>query len=129
MVTDLKSHRGTIIFTLSVWIIFSVFWIIVNWEEGLSFFILFGAISLLVISSQVFWIARVGALGKRFVANSRWRKILGTLGLLAYVFLLAFSIFGNADKGSHLTLRAAVLEVPFSIWFVGSVLGFVLVLV
>jgi hypothetical protein len=35
----------------------------------------------------------------------------------------------NADKGSHLTLRAAVLEVPFSIWFVGSVLGFVLVLV
>jgi uncharacterized protein len=129
MVTRLKAHRGIIIFTFAVWIAFTIFWTIVNWEEGLSYFILFGGISLLVISSQVFWIRRVAALGKKFVTHSGWRKIFGTVGLLTYVFLLAFSIVGGANKGSRLTLKAALVGVPFSIWFVGSVLGFVLVLI
>jgi hypothetical protein len=99
MVTGLKAHRGIIIFTFAVWIAFTIFWTIVNWEEGLSYFILFGGISLLVISSQVFWIRRVAALGKKFVTHSGWRKIFGTVGLLTYVFLLAFSIVGGANKG------------------------------
>jgi predicted MPP superfamily phosphohydrolase len=127
MITRLKAHRGAIILTLSVWA-FTIVLAIVNWDEGISFFILFSAISLLIVSSQVFWVRRVGALGTRFVKHRKWRIVSGTLGLLAYLFLLAFSIVGHADKGSRMTLRAG-LEVLFSLWFVGSVLGFVVVLV
>lgn len=128
MITTLKAHWGVVTSVLAIWILFCVFWIIENWE-GPSDFILFTTIALIVFSSQGFWIVRVGALGKRVLTRKSWQKVFGTVGLLAYVLLLAFNIFGDADKGSDLTLRAALLEVPFSIWFVGSVLGFVLVLV
>ena len=127
-ITGLTAHRGILILTLALWIAFTIFWTTVNWEEGLSYFILFGGISLVVISSQVFWIRRVAALSKKFITHTRWRKIFGTVGLLTYLFLLASSIV-SADNGSRLTLRNALLEVPFSIWFVGSVLGFLLVLI
>lgn len=128
MITTLKAHWGVVTSVLVIWILFCAFWIIENWEGPLDF-ILFATIALVVFSSQGFWIVRVGALGKRVVTRKSWQKVFGTVGLLAYVLLLAFNIFGDADKGSDLTLRAALLEVPFSIWFVGSVLGFVLVLV
>ena len=128
MTAGLKTRRGVIIFVVVIWILFCAFWIIANWEGPLDF-VLFATIFLIVVCSQVFWIGRVGALGKKFVARRSWRRVFGVAGVLAYIFLLGFSVFGDADRGSGLTLRAALLEVPFSIWFVGSVLGFVLVLV
>lgn len=128
MITTLKAHWGVVTSVLVIWILFCAFWIIENWEGPLDF-LLFSTIALVVFSSQGFWIVCVGALGKRVITRNRWRKVFGAVGLLAYILLLTFNIFGDADKGSDLTLRAALLEVPFSIWFVGSVLGFVLVTV
>lgn len=49
-------------------------------------------------------------------------------GWLAYVFLLAFNLFSGINRGSSWNLRAGLLEAPFDIWFVGSVVGFCLIM-
>ncbi len=82
---------------------------------------------LIFIASQLFWIRRVRELGERLIASKRWRWGLGAAGLIVYLFLLAFNLLTwntDSNKGSGLTLRAALLEAPFWLWFVGSLLGF-----
>ncbi len=85
------------------------------------------AVLLIFIASQLFWIRRVRELGERLIASERWRRGLGAAGLIVYLFLLAFNLVTwntDSNKGSGLTLRAVLLEAPFWLWFVGSVLGF-----
>ena len=91
------------------------------------FYDLFGvAVNVLLIGSQIFWIRRVRDLGKRLIASKGWRRALGALGLVVYFFLLGNDLFTGEDtfKGSGLTLRVALLEAPFKLWLMGSVLGF-----
>ena len=84
------------------------------------------ALTLLLIGSQVYWIRRVRELGERLIASKPWRRGLGAAGLIVYLFLLAFNLltWEDASKGSSLTLRAALLEAPFRLWLLGSLLGF-----
>jgi hypothetical protein len=82
-----------------------------------------------LIASQFFWIHRVRELGKKLISGERWRRGLGAVGLMAYLFLLAFNALTwntESNKGSSLTLRAALLDAPFWLWFVGSMLGFLI---
>ena len=91
------------------------------------FYDLFGvAINVLLIGSQVFWIRRVRDLGKRLITSQRRRTVLATVGLIVYFFLLGNDVLTGEDsfKGSGLTLRVALLETPFKLWLMGSVLGF-----
>jgi len=69
----------------------------------------------MLIASQLFWIRRVRELGKRVVSSKRWRLSLGAAGLTIYFFLLAYNLFAPEFKGTGLTLRAALLEAPWSL--------------
>ena len=88
---------------------------------------LFGvALPVILIASQVFWIRRVRDLGKRVITSKGWRRGLGAAGLIVYFFLLAYDMLSGEEtfKGSRLSLRVALLEAPFKLWMLGSVLGF-----
>ncbi len=89
--------------------------------------LIFIALNLIFIASQLFWIRRVRELGDKLIASKRWRQGLGAAGLTVYLFLLAFNALTwntDSNKGSGLTLRAVLLEAPFWLWFVGSLPGF-----
>lgn len=100
-------------------------------EEGrFADLFLFG-ILVMLIASQFFWIRRVRELGKKLISSEHWRKGLGAVGLLVYLFLLAFNLFTwttESNKGSGLTLRAALLDAPIWLWLVGSFFGFLIAL-
>jgi hypothetical protein len=87
------------------------------------------AIQLFFLASQMFWLRRIGALGKQLVTGRRWRVALGASGLLIYSVLLAYNIrnWENVSQGSTLSLRAALLEAPMRLWLFGSLLGFLLI--
>src|SRR6266481_6949509 len=98
-------------------------------EAGPLYFLLFFAIFVMLITSQLFWIRRVSELGERMIPSKRWRWGLGPVGLLVYLFLLAFNLFTwntESNKGFGLTLRAAFLEAPLWLWLVGSFFGFLI---
>lgn len=89
------------------------------------------ALNLLIIGSQIYWILRVRDLGRRLIASKAWRWGLGAAGLTIYFFLLALNgpnleEASEASKGTSLTLRAALLEAPFRVWLLASLLGFVI---
>ena len=112
MISFLRAHKRVITFAL---VALGAFWLSPGWEEGVPFyvFLLFFALFVVLIASQLFWICRVRELGKRMIPSKRWRVGLGAVGLLVYLFLLAFNLFTwntESNKGSGLTLRAALLE-------------------
>jgi hypothetical protein len=123
----LKRHKRSITFLAAFLVAaYSAFWLVHPDEFG-RFYDIFGiVVNLLLIASQVFWIGRVRELGRKLIASKRWRQGLGTAALIVYFFLLANYLLTEEDtfKGSGLTLRAALLEAPFSLWLLGSVLGF-----
>jgi len=130
MITFLRAHKRVI--TLSL-VALCAFWLSPSWSEAGPFdFLLFFAINVMLIASQLFWIRRVRELGERLIPRKGWRQGLGAAGLLVYLFLLAFNLitflYTGSNLGSGLTLRAALLEAPFWLWFVGSVLGFLIVI-
>jgi predicted MPP superfamily phosphohydrolase len=127
MISFLRAHKRVITFSL---VAFGAFWLGPSWGEmGPLYCLLFFAIFVMLITSQLFWIRRVGELGKRMIPSKRWRKGLGAVGLLVYFFLLAFNLFTwntESNKGFGLTLRAAFLEAPLWLWLVGSFFGFLI---
>ncbi len=127
MISFLRAHKRVITFSL---VALCAFWLAPSWgEAGPFFFLLFFALFVMLIASQLFWIRRVRELGKRMIPSKRWRKGLGAVGLLVYLFLLAFNLFTwntESNKGSGLTLRAALLEAPLWLWLVGSFFGFLI---
>src|SRR5258708_26659014 len=122
-----RAHQRVITFSL---VAFGAFWLAPSWgEAGPLYFLLFFAIFVMLIISQLFWIRRVSELGERMIPSKRWRKGLGAVGLLVYLFLLAFNLFTwntESNKGFGLTLRAAFLEAPLWLWLVGSFFGFLI---
>src|SRR5216684_20045 len=127
MISFVRAHKRGITFSL---VAFGAFWLGPSWGEmGPLYFLLFFAIFVMLITSQLFWIRRVGELCKRMIPSKRWRRGLGAVGLLVYLFLLAFNLFTwntETNKGSGLTLRAALLEAPLWLWLVGSFFGFLI---
>jgi uncharacterized protein len=123
-ITVLRAHKRAIV--LSLIFAYAVFLLVYPDEFGRFYTLFFGAIIVVFIASQVFWIRRVGKLGKRLIPSKRWRRGLGAAGLIVYFSLLAYTLFngGETFKGTALTLRSTLLEAPFQLWSLGSFFGF-----
>ncbi len=126
-VSYLKSHKRVIAFSLAFLVVaYSAFRLIHPSNFG-RVYDLFGIVlPVILIASQVFWIRRVRDSGKRLIPNKPWRRVLGAVALTLYFFLLANDLYTGEDtfKGSGMTLRAALLEGPFKLWMLGSLLGY-----
>jgi predicted MPP superfamily phosphohydrolase len=123
----LRAYKRVIVFGLVF--AYSAFLLIHPDEDGRFLGLFHFGILVMLIASQFFWIRRVRELGKKLISGDRWRKGLGAVGLMVYFFLLAFNALTwntESNKGSDLTLRAALLDAPFWLWFVGSMLGFLI---
>ena len=127
-ISFIRAYKRVIIFFLVAWIAFLFLWLIPNWSKGFFYIVFSSVMFVILVASQFFWIGRVSKLGKRLISRKTWRMGSAVAGLLIYVFLLAFNLFSGINRGSSWNLRAALLEAPFAIWFVGSVLGFFIVM-
>lgn len=90
-----------------------------------------GTILLLLVGSQVFWVKLLGAWARKHIPSRRMRLALGAAAILALVFMFAANLawFGRSPTPTHLTLKAALLNAPFSWWIFGSVVGFLIIIV
>jgi hypothetical protein len=122
MIAFFKAHKRAIALLL----IFAWAALPLIMERALDLFTL--GVNLIFIASQLFWFRRVGELGKKLIVSKLWRRGLAAAGLIAYATLLIFNLltWEDASKGPDLTLRAALLEAPFRLWLLGSLLGFLL---
>ena len=131
MISFLRAHKRLNVIIFS-WVVFCAFVLIPNWREGPFYFLFFSVLFLTMIGSQVFWIPRVVGLGEQFIRGKSARTCLRIIVGFVYLFFFACS-FGlwNIPRGdsTHLTLRSAVLDGAWSVWLVGSWVGFALVMV
>src|SRR5579872_1886426 len=81
---------------------------------------------LLFIPSQLFWLWQIRSLGVRLIRNRPVRRWLGRVGIGLYLCLLASNVLWPkpVPDPSRLTLRAALVQAPFSWWMLASLLGF-----
>ncbi len=102
-----------------------------RFTQSLAGFLGFSAVLLIFIASQLFWIRRLGEFSARWLSNPRRRRVLALAGAGLYLFLFCYNIpfFEHGTEATRLTLPAALLEAPFRWWFLGSVLGFFLVVI
>src|SRR5216684_2276166 len=117
------------------WVALCAFVLIPNWREAGPFgFLFLSALFLTLIASQVFWIPRIVGLGERYIHGRRWRVLVRVIVRVVYLYLFFFAYnFGpwNTPQGdsTHLTLRSALFVGAWSVWLVGSWVGFGLVMV
>jgi len=126
-----RAHKRVSVIIFS-WVAFCVFVLIPNWREGPFYFLFFSALFLTLLGSQLFWIPRVVDLGARFVPGKPHRSWLTAIATVTCLFFFAYNIGPwNIPRGdsTHLTLRHILFEASFWWWFVGSWVGFGLVLV
>ncbi len=130
VISFLRAHKRLIAFTLVL--AYAAFLLIEPIIDPRSDELYDGAVYLMLLASQLFWIRRVRDLGKRLIASQRWRKALGTSGLIVYLFPWAFILMFNVDNEktrAHLTMQTALVGMPFSVWIWGSLLGLLVVMV
>src|SRR5205814_1611795 len=120
---------SVIIFSL---VVFCAFVLIPSWREGPFAFVFFSTLFVTMIASQLFWIPRVIGLGERFILGKPQRIWLKVIVGVPYLFFFA-SNFGPwyipRGDSTHLTLRSVLLDGAWSVWLVGSWVGFALVMV
>jgi predicted MPP superfamily phosphohydrolase len=137
MITGLRAHKRVITFLL---VAFCAFWLTPSWGElGPFYFVLFFAIVVMLIASQLFWIRRVLDLGVRFIPGKRRRTWLAVIASVVYVFFFAYSFthlgllhqatMGHVIGAADPSLRGVLIEGVWSVWLVGSWVGFALVMV
>jgi uncharacterized protein len=114
---------------------FGSFWLAPSWSEvGPFYFLLFFAIFVMLIASQLFWIRRVLDLGERFIPGKPRRAWLAVIAGLIYLFFLVYN-YGSLESVTHVFRKAdprlpsVLIEAAFWWWLVGSLLGFALVIV
>ena len=92
-------------------------------------FLVFPVILLTFLVSQLYWFRRARQVSRRLIRDRALRRVLGWTALAALAVLFAYNI-GSFQRTSptHMTLRVALLEIPFKLWFFGSLCGFVLTL-
>src|SRR6266404_9488913 len=130
MIRFLRAHKRVITFSL---VAFGAFWLGPSWSEVGPFgFLFFFALFVMLIVSQIFWVGRVVDLGERFIPGKPRRAWLTAIASVVCLFFFAYNI-GPWDiprgDSTHLTLRHVLFEAPFWWWFVGSWVGFGLVIV
>ncbi len=86
----------------------------------------------LLVASQIFWIRRIRALGRRWIASRAWRTTLEVL-FTVYAFLWVYNAvpawWAHARSPVSLTASDVLLGGPFAWWIFGSGIGFLFVLV
>src|SRR6266852_2876932 len=131
MISFFRAHKRVSVITF-LWVAFCAFWLIPNWREGPFYFLFFSTLFVTLIDSQLFWIPRVVDLGERFIPGKPRRAWLTAIASVVCLFFFAYNI-GPWDiprgDSTHLTLRHVLFEAPFWWWFVGSWVGFSLVMV
>ena len=131
MISFLRAHKRVSVIIFS-WVAFCAFVLIPNWREGPFYFLFFSALFVMLIASQLFWVGRVVGLGERFIPGKPGRAWLTFIASVVCLFFFAYNI-GPWDiprgDSTHLTLRHVLFEAPFWWWFVGSMVGFGLVIV
>jgi predicted MPP superfamily phosphohydrolase len=134
MIHFLRARKRVLTFSL---VAFGAFWLTPSWSEaGPFYFLLFFAISVILIAGQLFWIGRLVGLGERFVPGKPRRALLMAIASVVWLFFFAYNIgpyivpweIPRGDS-THLTLRHVLFEAPFWWWFVGSWVGFGVVMV
>jgi predicted MPP superfamily phosphohydrolase len=131
MISFCTGHKRLSVIFFS-WVAFCAFTLIPNWREGPFYLLFFSALFLMLIASQVFWVGRVVGLGERFIPGKPRRAWLTAIASVVCLFFFAYNI-GSWDiprgDSTHLTLRSVLFQAPFWWWFVGSWVGFGLVMV
>ena len=134
MITFLRAHKRLITVSL---VAFCALWLTPSWSEVGPFgFLFFFALFVMLIVSQIFWVGRVVDLGERFIPGKLRRAWLTAIASVVCLFFFAYNIglyispwkIPRGDS-THLTLRHVLFEAPFWWWFVGSWVGFGLVMV
>ena len=128
MISFLRAHKRVSVIIFS-WVAFCAFLLIPNWREGPEpfYFLFFSAMFLTLIASQLFWIGRVVGLGERLIPGKPWRVWLRIIVCVLYLFFFAHQLIpSNSSRGdsTHLTLRSVLFDGAWSVWLVGSWVGF-----
>jgi predicted MPP superfamily phosphohydrolase len=137
MVTVLRAHKRMATFSL---VAFCAFWLTPSWSEvGPFYFLLFFAILVMLIASQLFWSRCVLDIGERFIPGKPRRAWLAVLTGAVYLFFFAYSFthlgvlhqvtMGHVTGAADPRLRGVLIEGAVSWWLVGSWVGFGLVIV
>jgi uncharacterized protein len=137
MINFFRAYTRGIVITITLsWAAFSAFVLLPNWRERLFYFLFLSTLSLMLIASQVFWVGCVVGLGARFIPGKPRRAWLTAIATVICLFLFAYNILPYVSPweiprgdSTHLTLRHVLLEAPFWWWFVGSMVGFALLIV
>lgn len=84
----------------------------------------------LFLGSQVFWLWKIRGWKNRLCRAKGLRLSLDIIGALLYAGLMYYGFWGahHAHSPTSLTLTEALLHGPFSWWFFGSLLGFLVYL-
>ena len=128
----LRTYRRRI--AISLLLAYGAFVLIHPDEDGRISDLIWFAVLVMFIASQLFWIHRVVDVGERFLPGKPRRARLGALAGVMYLILFVYNLAtwnSEAGNSTHvstaLTLRSVLLEAPFWWWFVGSFAGFFLV--
>ncbi|MGH9342403.1 MAG: metallophosphoesterase [Terriglobia bacterium] len=88
----------------------------------------------LLIASQVFWLWKIRGWKQQILTRDKhkWlRPGLDVAGAAIYFVMMWYGFFGahRAHSPTQMTLSNALLHAPFSWWFFGSLLGFILYMI
>lgn len=117
MITFLKAHKRMITSSLVVICALSLVRGIAHRSYFLAYFIVF----VTLIFSQLFWIARILDVWERFVPGKPRRIWLAVIAAIVWAFF--FLAYGDIPYAAYPRLRILIDSV-FSVWMVGSWLGF-----
>ncbi len=94
--------------------------------RALTEILVFLAVVLVFMASQLFWIRAVRAWGQRVIANRTLRFAFGALLLAVYasLFFYNFVWFRHEASPTRMTLESALLQAPFEWWALSSLAGF-----
>ena len=86
-------------------------------------------IVLIFLASQLFWFRRLAEWGEKLIPNRKLRRWLAGAGAIAYIFFFAYMAAWSRLSGTptQLTLQTAFLDAPSFWWLIGSLMGFLLI--
>lgn len=121
----LRAYRRRI--AISLLLAYAAFVLIHPDEEGRISDLIWFAVLVMFIASQLFWIRRVVDVGERFLPGKPRRALLEAMAGVIYLMLFVYNLatwnseaWNSTHVSTALTLRSVLLEAPFWWWFVGS---------
>lgn len=137
VISFLRAYKRIIVFSLVF--VFCAYGLIYPGEFGRVFGLLLRIIVVILVASQIFWIRRVLDLGERFLPGKPRRVWLAVSAAVVYGFFFAYSFthlgvvhqftMGHVEGPADPRLHSVLIEGIWSVWLVGSLVGFVLVMV